>query len=434
MEYIAILVVITLLLLLFLGFPVAFSLMTVSVIYTLIFVSPRALGMLVSIAFGVMTNTTYMALPLFVFMASVLQFSGIADDMYDCLWKWLSGIRGGLAMATTAAITIIDAMTGIGATGIVTMGMIAFPQMEKYKYDRSISVGLIPAASALGPLIPPSVTMIILGAFAGISIGELFIGGVIPGLIISFFFMVFIFIRCALNTKLAPKLSREDRPSWKEKIIALRGVVLALLLVFLILGSIYSGAATPVEAASLGAFGAIIVSIIYRKINVQNLKEAVQKTLKLTAMAYWICIGGSSYAAFLTLSGVGGYLGKLFSTLPFSPMGILIFFVVIVLIMGMFLESIAIIMITVPVFFPVIESLGFDQVWFGVIFVITIVIGYLTPPLGYNLFYIRAVLPSDVSTSVIFRSVLYYIPFMILALALVIIFPELILWLPAQMR
>lgn len=434
LEYIAILVVITLLLLLFLGFPVAFSLLSVSVVYTIVFLSLTALGMLASITFGVITNEAYLALPLFIFMAAVLQFSGIADDLYDCLWKWLSGLRGGLSMATTVAITIIDAMTGIGATGIVTMGMIAFPQMEKHNYDRSISIGPIPVASALGPLIPPSTVMIILGAFAGLSIGELFIGGVVPGLIISSFFVAFIYVRCALNPKLAPKASREERASWKERVISLKGIILPILLVLLILGGIYSGATTPVEASAIGAFGAIICSIIYRKLTLENLKEAVKRTLNITVMAYWILIGGSSYAAFLSLSGVGGYLGNLFGNLPFSPMGTVVFFVIILLVLGMFLESLAIIMITVPIFFPVVESMGFDPVWFGVVFIIGIVIGYVTPPLGYNLFYIRAVIPSTISTGVIFRSVLYFIPFMIIALALVIIFPELILWLPAKMR
>ena len=430
---ISILVILSLLFLLFLGFPVAFCLLSVSIIFTVIFWSPRALGMVAASTFGVMVNSTYLAIPLFVFMAAVLQFSGVADELYETLWKWLGGIRGGLAIATAGAITLIDAMTGIGATGIVTMGMLAYPHMEKHHYHRSISVGPIPAASALGPLIPPSNIMIILGGYASISIGGLFMGGLIPGLLISSFIILYIAIRCIINPKMAEKIPVEDRASWVEKFAALRGVILPIFLVLLVLGGIYSGAATPIEASGVGAIGAIICAAVHRKVSLENLKDAVQRTIKINVMVLWLLIGGSTYSSFMSASGVGPYLGELLMGLPLPPIGILAILLVILLLMGMVMESVAIIMVTVPIFFPVIKTLGFNPLWFGVVFVIAIIIGYITPPLGYNLFYMRGVLPSDVSTRDIFRYVVPFIPIMVLVLILVVIFPQIILWLPNKM-
>ena len=427
---ISLLMCVTLLVLIFLGLPITFCLISTSLIFTIAFWGFSKVSILVTSTFGNMTNPTFLAIPLFIFMAAVLQSSGITDDLFEAIWKWLGGVRGGLAIASVAAITILSAMTGVGATGIFTIGMIAYPQMMKRGYDQMIAIGPIPPASALGPLIPPSNIMIILGGFASISVGSLFMGGFIPGFMISAGFIIYILIRCYLKPELAPVIPVEERPSLRERLVATRGVALPLILVLAVLGGIWTGVTTAIEGAGVGAFGALVCAMVKHKLNLASLKESVTSTLKANVMVMWLLIGGSCYAAFMSASGMSMYLGKLLMNLPIPPMGIVAVLLGVLLIMGMFIDSVAIIMITVPIFFPIVRTLNFDPVWFGVLFTIAIVIGYITPPFGYNLFYMRAILPKDVSTKVIYRSVMPYIPIMIAVMFICMLFPKLILILP----
>ena len=427
---IALLLVVALLVLIFLGLPISFCLISTSLIFTIIFWGFSKVTVLVTSTYGNMINPTFLAIPLFIFMANILQSSGITDDLFDAIWKWLGGVRGGLAIASVAAITILSAMTGIGATGIFTIGMIAYPQMMKRGYDQSIAIGPIPPASALGPLIPPSNIMIILGGFASLSVGALFMGGFIPGFLISAGFVIYILIRCYLKPELAPVIPVEERPSLGEKLIASRGVALPLILVLTVLGGIWTGVTTAIEGAGVGAFGAMVCALIKNKLTLASLKEAATSTLKANVMVMWLLIGGSCYAAFMSASGMSAYLGNLLMNLPLPPMGIVAVLLLILLVMGMFIDSVAIIMITVPIFFPIIRALNFDPIWFGVLYTIAIVIGYITPPFGYNLFYMRAIIPPEVSTKVIYRSVLPYIPIMILVMFICLMFPKLILLIP----
>ena len=421
---------VTLLVLIFLGLPITFCLISTSLIFTIIFWDFSKVAVLVTSTFGNMTNPTFLAIPLFIFMAAVLQSSGITDDLFEAIWKWLGGVRGGLAIASVTAITILSAMTGVGATGIFTIGMIAYPQMMKRGYDLSIAIGPIPPASALGPLIPPSNIMIILGGFASLSVGALFMGGFIPGFMISAAFILYIVYKCYRNPKLAPVIPVEDRPCLREKLVATRGVTLPILLVLAVLGGIWTGVTTAIEGAGVGAFGALICAVIKNKLTLASLKEAVTSTLKANVMIMWLLIGGSCYAAFMSASGMSTYLGNLLMNLPLPPMGIVAVLLVVLLVMGMFIDSVAIIMITVPIFFPIVKALNFDPIWFGVLFTIAIVIGYITPPFGYNLFYMRAILPQEISTREIYRSVMPYIPLMILVMFICMFFPKLILVVP----
>lgn len=427
---IALLLVVSLLMLIFLGLPIAFCLISTSLIFTIIFWGFSKVTVLVTSTYGNMINPTFLAIPLFIFMANTLQSSGITDDLFDAIWKWLGGVRGGLAIAGVAAITILSAMTGVGATGIFTIGMIAYPQMMKRGYDQSFAIGPIPPASALGPLIPPSNIMIILGGFASLSVGALFMGGFIPGFMISAAFVIYILIRCYTKPELAPVIPVEERASLREKLIASRGVALPLILVLMVLGGIWTGVTTAIEGAGVGACGAMVCAWIKHKLTLASLKEAVTSTLKANVMVMWLLIGGSCYAAFMSASGMSAYLGNLLMNLPLSPMGIVVVLLLILLTMGMFIDSVAIIMITVPIFFPIVRALNFDPIWFGVLFTIAIIIGYITPPFGYNLFYMRAILPSEVSTRVIYASVLPYIPLMIAVMVICLMFPKLILFIP----
>ena len=363
MGVVTLLMVSMLLLLIFFGVPIAFCLISTSLVFTGFFWGFSKVSIIVSSTFGTMVNPIYLAVPLFIFMAAVLQSSGITDDLFDAIWKWLGGVRGGLAIASVMAITILSAMTGVGATGIFTIGMTAYPQMMKRGYDPAIAIGPIPPASALGPLIPPSNIMIILGGFASLSVGSLFMGGFVPGLLISASFVIYILIRCYINPKLAPNVPVSERPTFREKIIATRGVALPLLLVLGVLGGIWTGVTTAVEGAGVGALGAVVCAIIKRRFTLPNLKDAVTSTMKSNVMIMWLMIGGSCFSSFMSASGMSAYLRGLVTGLPLPPMGIIIVLLCVLIGMGMFIDSVAIIMITVPIFFPIVKALNYDPIW-----------------------------------------------------------------------
>ena len=420
-----------LLILIFMGLPITFCLISTATVFTTIFWGFSKLTILVSSTFGTMVNPTFLAVPLFIFMAHILQSTGITDDLFDTIWKWLGGVPGGLAIASIASITLLDAMTGVGATGIFTIGMIAYPQMRDRGYDKTLAIGPIAPASALGPLIPPSNIMIILGGFASLSVGALFMAGVIPGLLISVGFVSYILIRCLINPKLAPIIPVEERPNFREKIFATKNVILPVLLVVAVLGGIWTGVTTAIEGAGLGAFGAMVCALIKKKLTLSNLKNSALITLRSNVMIMWLMVGGSCYASFMSASGMSQYLGNLLLGMPLPPIGIIGVLVLILLLLGMFIDSVAIIMITVPIFFPIVKALGFDPIWFATIFTIAIVIGYITPPFGYNLFYLRALIPvGEVSTKMLYRSVLPYGPIMLIVLLICLFFPEMVLFIP----
>lgn len=415
------------------GLPVAFCLIGLSVAGYLVFVGPSALFTIIPNTFANITNEIFVAIPLFIFMATILQFSGLATALYDMMYKWFAGLRGGLGMGTIVICALIAAMSGIGATGTITMGLLAYPEMRQRGYDKSMAIGPITFGGALGPLIPPSVLMILVGGFGALSIGKLFIAGVFPGLIMVLLGIVYIGIRCLLNPDLAPSLPLAERASWTQKFISLRGSILPVLLILLVLGGIYTGAFTPSEAAGIGAFGALICAAIYGKLNLQNLKEATLTTLRVNAMVLWIIIGGAAFSSLLGLVGVKHFVAHTLIGLPIGPIGVVIIMMTIVFIMGMLIEPAAITLITIPIFMPIIRELGFDPLWFGVLFTINCLIGYITPPFGVNMFYFKGLGHPDVTMMDIYRSSLPYVVIMIIGLILCIIFPEIIVWLPNMM-
>jgi len=265
-ELVTMLLIGCLLLLLALGLPVAFSLGSIALLFTILFWSPEATYMAASYVFGVMDNFVLVAAPLFIFMGCILETSGIADDLYTMMHRWMGPLRGGLAMGTVGICTVFAAMAGISAAGTVTMGTVALPAMLKRKYDKSIAVGGILAGGALGILIPPSLIMILYGALTGVSVGRLFMGGVFPGLVLSAMFIIYIGVRCLTRSELGPPLAPEERANWRLKLVSIRAVVLPIILMVAVLGSIYTGVATPTEAAAVGVFGAAISAIVYRGI------------------------------------------------------------------------------------------------------------------------------------------------------------------------
>lgn len=434
MELLAAVVIVALLITLSTGLPIAFTLFGLAVLFDLIFLGPKSLYLAYSAMVTNMSQELYLAVPLFVLMAMILELSGIAADLYEVMYKWMAGLRGGLAIGTCWISALIDAMSGLGATATLTMGVLALPEMRKRGYHKSIAVGCIPPSGALGPLIPPSVVMVILGGMTGLSIGKLFMGGFLPGILITFLFTVYIVTRCYFQPHLAPAIPAAERGGWWERLVALRGVILPLLVVIVVLGGIYAGAATPTEAAGVGAMGTALIALFRRRLGWKALNMALAATMKINAMVLWLLIGGTAFSAFLNSVGVSRALVGVFTGLDLPPLAVVWIMLVIALIMGCFVDGASIIMITTPIFFPVVRALGMNELWFAIVFTISIVIGYVTPPFGMNLFYMKGVAPKDISMSDIIVAVQPFTVMMILGLILCVHFPQIPMLLPNMMK
>jgi len=313
--------------------------------------------------------------------------------------------------------------------------------MIRRGYDKRLATGCITAAGPLGFLIPPSDIMILFGVITHVSIGKLFMGGVIPGVMLAIFYIILIGIRCWRNPALGPPLPPERRANWGEKLVSLRAMVFPIMLIMLVLGSIYLGVATPVEASAVGAFGAFVCAVIHRKFNWKLFKNAALLNLRLTAMIFWIYVAAICFSNLYTVMGARNFIEEMIVGLNVAPLLIVGFMQFSIIIMGMLMDDYAIILITCPIYVPIVKALGLDTLWFGILFVVNMQIAYITPPYGFNLFYMRGVtvqirdqIPEEISMTDIWRSVAPYIPFQFVALALVMIFPQLATWLPSTMK
>lgn len=426
-----ILLVLLVLVLLAVGIPIGFALGGVSVLGVMILMGPNGLYMLFATAYGEVTNYLLIAVPLYIFMANMLGVSNLSDDLYQAVHSWFGGLRGGLAMGTVVICALFAAMAGISSVATISMGLIALPSMLNRGYHKSLAMGCISAGGALGILIPPSIIMIIYGSIAEVSIGQLFMGGVIPGIMLTIIYVCYIGVCCFLRPDLGPPT--QEILSLSAKIRSLKGIFLPLLLIGSVLGVIYFGVCTPTEAAAIGAAGALLCSAVYRKLTFRNLYQASMRTLRLNAMVLWIMIGAVAFSHLMSLAGLHTHTLKLISRIQAEPWVILATMQLIFFILGMFLDPAGVIMITTPVFLPIVNKLGFDPVWFGVLFVINMEMAYLTPPFGFNLFIMKGVVPPEISMADIYRSILPYVVLQALCLVLVILFPQLVLWLPQNM-
>ena len=418
---------------LLLGAPVVFALGGAGIGFTIFLWGPEALIMTFLRTFEASNSFILLAIPMFIFMGVMLERSGIADALYTMFYHWMGSVRGGLAMGTVVICTMFAAMVGLTGPATVTMGLIALPSMLKRKYTKDIAIGCVMAGGALGFLIPPSVLMIIYAMIARESVGRMFAGGIIPGLILATLLIAYIGIRSAFQPHLCPAIPKEERVSWKQKIISLRAIILPVLLIAWVLGSIFSGFATPSEASAMGAFGSIICAAAYGRLSWQVLQEAAYRTLRFTAMVMWIVFGATCFGTVYTGLGAVELIKQSISTLPLGPWGILIIIQLSYFILGCFLDDMAILLICLPIYIPVITALGFDSLWFGILFIVNMQMAYLTPPFGYNLFYMKGITPiaaPGTTMGDIYRSVWPFVIVQGIALALVMLFPQLALWLP----
>lgn len=415
------------------GLPIVFTLGSTAVIFSFILWGPKSLLVIGGKTFTTSAEFTLIAIPLFVLMGYILERSGVADALYNAMHKMMGPLRGGLAIGTVLICTIFAAMSGISATACVTMGMIAVPRMLERGYNKTIAIGCVGAGAALGVLIPPSVLLILIGLFTNTSIGKLFIGGIFPGLLLSALFCIYIGVICFFRHQLAPALPPSERGTLREKLVAGRGVLLPIMVVVLVLGSIFAGIATPSEASAMGAAGAIISAAVYRTLNWKMFKEAGLMTFQLTGMIFWILFAAGAFSQVYNAIGGPKLMVELMGSMPGGAWGAMAFIMIVLFILGCFIDPSSIIMITIPVFYPVVVNFGFDPIWFGVIFVVNMQMAYITPPFGANLFYLRAVLPESVSMGDIYRSITPYVLLQALGLAIVILVPEIVTWLPSRM-
>lgn len=412
------------------GAGLAFVLGAIAFISTILLWGPSALIVAVLNTFETMTSESLMAIPLYVLMASILQKSSIIDALYDAMETWFARVNGGLAVGTIAICTILAAMTGVVGAAVAAMGILALPSMLKRGYYPPLALGAICAGGTLGILIPPSVVTIVYAITAQISIGKMFAAGIVPGLILAGGYIAYILIRTGLNPELAPKPDDVEEIPLRVKLSKLKSLVLPAFVVVGVLGSIYAGIATPTEAAAVGVLGAAVSSLVTRKFSVSMLSESATDTLRVTAMILWITIGARAFISTFVATGGADSLLDFVETLEASRWLILGAMVLILVFLGLFLDEIGIILLCVPVFLPIITALDFDALWFGVLFMITAQMAYITPPFGYTLFYLKGVLPEGIGIGQVYRGVIPFFLIQVAVLGLFALFPGLVTWLP----
>ena len=432
-EIITVLFFGSLLVLLLLGLPLVFVLGGVAVTFLYFTWGVDAFYILGTRMWGTMNSFTLVAIPLYIFMAMLLERAGVAQNLYRMMHLWWGGVRGGLAIGTVFICTIFAAMCGISGAAVVSMGTIALPHMLSRGYDKRLALGAINAGGGFGILIPPSVLMVLYALITGVSIGKLFAAGILPGLLLSLLVSLYIGIRCFIQPKLGPSLPPAERGDWSEKLLALRAVVLPIFIVVIVLGSIFAGLATPTEAAAIGVFGALVAAAVHRQLTWTLLRESSIRTFALTGMVMWILFAAHAFSTAYNAMGAQSFIEGLMQFIPGGQWGALAAILVVLFLLGMVLDPVGIMLITLPVFLPIVTSYDFDPVWFGVIFIVCMEIGYMTPPFGFNLFYLKGVAPPGVTMADIYQSVWPYVSVIVVGLILLIVFPDIVMYLPDRL-
>lgn len=421
---------ISMLVLLVMGAPLTWCLLIVGTGSAYLLWGTDGLHMLATSTFSSMDNFILVALPMFIFMGLMLQRSGITDDLFSMVHKLMGGIPGGLGIGTVFICAVLAAMAGVSGAATVSLGVIALPSMLKRGYDKKLVSGTIMAGGALGFLIPPSVLMIVYAFLARESIGKLFAAGLMPGLMLAGIYVLYIAIRCGINPKLGPPVPEEERLGWQDKLASMKAMVLPACLIILVLGCIVFGVTTPSEASAIGAAGSIALALVYRTFNISMLKDVLVSTTQIMGMLLWIALAAVFFSKIYIGLGAGALIGELIEDSNLSPYWIIISMLACYFVLGMFLDDFAIVFITIPLFVPIVRDLGFDTVWFAVLFILSMQTAYLTPPFGYNLFYMRSVAPPEITIYDLYKATIPFVILQIIGLALIVAFPQIALWLP----
>jgi tripartite ATP-independent transporter DctM subunit len=434
-ETATILIVIVMLGFMLMGVPLAWTTMALAVGCTLLWFGPMGLPLVASRIYGFVNEYVLVAIPLFVFMACVLERSGVARDLFDAMRIFAGRLPGGVAVQTTLVAVVMAAMTGIIGGEIVLLGLLALPQMLRLGYDRKLAIGTICAGGSLGTMIPPSVVLIVYGLTAGVSIGDLFLGGVLPGLMLATFYITYIIIRASLNPALAPRLSDAELAiPLAHKLKLLKGLILPILIIIWVLGSIYGGIASVTEAAGVGAVAALLAAALRGEFSLALLVESLQRTMTTVGVIIWLTLGANAFIGIYNVMGGTRYLSGAIAGLPLEPWQIILVMMAILFVLGMVLDWIGITLLTMPIFVPVVVSLGYDPVWFGILFCMNMQCSFLTPPFGPAAFYLKSVAPPEITLQTIFGALLPFIAMQLVALGCLLAFPQLALWLPSIAR
>ncbi|MBK1699171.1 TRAP transporter large permease [Rhodovibrio salinarum] len=412
------------------GMPLAFVTILVALIFALGWFGPMAVPIVTTRIYSFITQYVFVSVPMFVLMASILDRSGIARDLFDAMRLAAGRLRGGVGVQTLLVAVVLAAMSGIIGGEIVLLGLLALPQMLRLGYDRRLAIGIVCSGGALGTMIPPSIVLIIYGLSANVSISELFTASFVPGLMLASLYTAYVLITGYRNPEMAPVPTDEGEEdvSLARKLALLKGLILPLLVVVFVLGSIYGGIASVTEASAIGVIGVVLSTIIRGEFNWKMMSDAAMQTLRTCGMIVWIGVGATALIGVYNLMGGIDFVERTLTGVSDEPLVVLIVMMLILAVLGMFLDWVGIALLTIPIFAPIVSSLGYDLIWFGVLFALNMQISFLSPPFGPAAFYLKSVAPSDISLGLIFRSLLPFIALQLLALVLVMSFPELALW------
>lgn len=426
------------LLFLSLGYPVAFSLGGVALIFAIIgsilgIFDPIFFSAMPSRIFGIMSNYTLLAIPYFIFLGAILEITGIAENLLETMGILFGRIRGGLALAVVVVGALLAATTGVVAATVVAMGLISLPIMLRYGYNKELATGVIAASGTLGQIIPPSVVLVVLADQLGAPVGDLFMGSLIPGLLMASAFAFHVLMVAWIRPDTAPALPLEVRNIGKKALFirVYQAMIPPLVLIFLVLGSIFFGVATPTEAGALGSLGAMILAYFNQNLTWNGLKKACESTMKITSMVIFILLGSTAFS--LVFRGIGGdrFMEQLLINLPGGKWGFLAINMLVIFILGFFIDFFEIAFIIIPVFAPIAKTLGIDLIWYGVILGANLQTSFLTPPFGFALFYLRGVAPPEIKTTDIYKGVIPFILLQLFVLLLIIVFPSIVTFLPS---
>jgi tripartite ATP-independent transporter DctM subunit len=432
-EMIALLIFASMMAMLLTGQRIFAAIGGVATVFALLLWGEGAEGMPFHASFVLLNWYPLLTLPLFIYMGYMFSESGIASDLYHMFHVWMGPLHGGLAVGTIGLMTAVAAMNGLSVAGMAIGASLALPEMLKRKYDKVMISGVIQAGSSLGIMIPPSVVLVLYGMIARQPVGHLWMAGVFPGLLLATLFLLYIIVRCKLQPNLGPTLSREELAafSWAEKFRLLRAGIIPLIIIFSMTGLFLLGITSLVECSAAGAAATTLAALVKGRLNRRVLEETLRNTLSVSCMFMWVILAALCFSSVFDGLGAVHALESLFlEKWALSPMGVIVMMQLTYLLMGMFLDDTAMLIIVAPLYVPLVIKLGFDPIWYGVLYTITCQIAYLTPPFGYNLFLMKAMAPSDITLADIYRSIIPFVLVMIIGLAIVIIFPEIATWLP----
>ncbi|REC96281.1 TRAP transporter large permease [Kushneria indalinina] len=412
------------------GLPLAFITGLVALAFTFGWFGPMAMPLVTSRIYGFVTEYSLVAVPMFVLMASLLDRSGIAKDLFNAMRVFAGRLPGGVAIQTVVVAFFLAALSGIIGGEIVLLGILALPQMLRLGYDKHLSIGVVCAGGSLGTMMPPSIVLIIYGLIASVSIADLFTAAITPAVILMLSYIGYVLVRCLKNPSLGPPLTEEDRlETFATKGKALQAIIVPALIAVLVLGSIYGGIASVTEAAAMGAFGVLLAIVLRGEFSLKVMHESLGQTLMTCGMIIWIGIGAAALVGVYNLMGGNRFISGMILGLDVAPIVIILVMMGILLILGMFLDWIGVAMLTLPIFVPIITELGYSPIWFGILFAVNMQVSFLSPPFGPAAFYLKGVAPPEISLQDIFVSLLPFIALQLLVLFALLFWPNLAMWL-----